>query len=178
MRSWAPCFIAVLVAGLAACGGGDGGPDPIVGGGNPLGLLGEAAPDFTLASSSGEHVRLADQRGSVVMLHFWASWCGPCRPSMPLVDAMHQRYGSAGLMVWGVDVEEDNTDAKKLIKDLGVTFPVLYDTESQAASLYRVDALPTTVLIDKKGKVRHVHRGYKPGDENVYRSQIRELIRE
>lgn len=138
----------------------------------------EPAPDFTLQSSTGENVRLAEQRGQVVMLNFWASWCGPCRTEMPLLDEMSKRYSAAGFVLYGVNVEEDNTDAKKLIKDLGVTFPILYDTESKASSLYNVDAMPTTVVIDKKGEIRYVNRGYKPGDENKYRDQIRELIKE
>ncbi len=138
----------------------------------------DPAPDFTLQSSTGENVRLAEQRGQVVMLNFWASWCGPCRKEMPLLDAMYQRYSSAGFVLYGVNVEEDNTDAKKLLKELGVTFPVLFDTESKASSLYNVDAMPTTVVIDKKGQVRFVNRGYKDGDENKYRDQIRELIKE
>lgn len=138
----------------------------------------DPAPDFTLPSSTGENVRLAEQRGQVVMLNFWASWCGPCRKEMPLLDEMSKRYGAAGFVLYGVNVEEDNTDAKKLIKQLGVTFPILYDTESKASSLYNVDAMPTTVLIDKKGEIRFVNRGYKEGDENKYRDQIRELIKE
>lgn len=138
----------------------------------------DPAPDFTLPSSTGENVRLAEQRGQVVMLNFWASWCGPCRKEMPLLDEMSKRYGAAGFVLYGVNVEEDNTDAKKLIKQLGVTFPILYDAESKASSLYNVDAMPTTVLIDKKGEIRFVNRGYKDGDENKYRDQIRELIKE
>jgi peroxiredoxin len=136
------------------------------------------APDFTLPSSTGENVRLAEQRGQVVMLNFWASWCGPCRKEMPLLDDMSKRYSSAGFVLYGVNVEEDNTDAIKLIKQMGVTFPILYDAESKASSLYNVDAMPTTVLIDKKGQIRYVNRGYKAGDENKYREQIRELIKE
>lgn len=138
----------------------------------------DPAPDFTLPSSTGDNVRLAEQRGQVVMLNFWASWCGPCRKEMPLLDEMSKRYSAAGFVLYGVNVEEDNTDAKKLIKQLGVTFPILYDTESKASSLYNVDAMPTTVLIDKKGEIRFVNRGYKEGDENKYRDQIRELIKE
>lgn len=138
----------------------------------------DPAPDFTLQSSTGENVRLAEQRGQVVMLNFWASWCGPCRKEMPLLDEMSKRYSAAGFVLYGVNVEEDNSDAKKLIKELGVGFPILYDTESKASSLYNVDAMPTTVLIDKKGEIRYVNRGYKEGDENKYRAQIRELIKE
>jgi peroxiredoxin len=140
--------------------------------------IAEPAPDFTLPSNSGDNVRLAEQRGQVVMLNFWASWCGPCRQEMPLLDDMSKRYSDAGFVLYGVNVEEDNTDALKLIKQLGVSFPILWDAESKASSLYNVDAMPTTVLIDKKGQIRYVNRGYKAGDENKYRDQIRELIKE
>lgn len=138
----------------------------------------ESAPDFTLQSNAGENVRLAEARGQVVMLNFWATWCGPCRIEMPLLEALHQRYSSAGFVLYGVNVEDDSAGAQKLIKTLGVTFPILFDTESKASSLYNVDSMPTTVLIDKKGEIRYVHRGYKAGDENIYREKIRELIKE
>lgn len=143
-----------------------------------LGALADAAPDFTLKSNSGENVRLAELRGKVVMLNFWASWCGPCRQEMPLLDGIYKRYNPAGFEYLGINVEEDNADAKKLIKELGVSFPILFDPESKASKLYDVEAMPTTVLIDKKGEIRYVNRGYKPGDENKYRDEIRELIRE
>ena len=136
------------------------------------------APDFTLKSATGENVRLAEQHGQVVMLNFWASWCGPCRQEMPLLDGIAKKYGKMGFVLYGINVEQDNTDAKKMLKDLGVTFTILYDPESKLSSLYNVDAMPTSVFIDKKGNIRYVDRGYKPGDENKYREHIMELIRE
>lgn len=136
------------------------------------------APDFTLKSSTGENVRLAEQRGQVVMLNFWASWCGPCRQEMPLLDGIAKKYGKMGFTLYGINVEEDNTDAKKMLQDLGVSFPILFDTESKLSSLYTVDAMPTSVIIDKKGMIRYVDKGYKAGDENKYKEQIMELIRE
>lgn len=141
-------------------------------------LQAEPAPDFTLKSNTGENVRLAEQRGKVVMLNFWASWCGPCREEMPLLDNLYKRYHPAGFEYFGINVEEDNTDAKKVIKELGVSFPILFDPQSKASELYKVDAMPTTVIIGKKGEIRYVHRGYKSGDEKEYRQKIMELIRE
>lgn len=136
------------------------------------------APDFTLKSSTGQNVRLAEQRGQVVMLNFWASWCGPCRQEMPLLDGIAKKYGKMGFVLYGINVEEDNTDAKKMLQDLGVSFTILFDPESKLSSLYSVDAMPTSVIIDKKGMVRYVDKGYKAGDENKYKEQIMELIRE
>lgn len=139
---------------------------------------GNPAPDFTLKSNSGENLRLAEQRGKVVMLNFWASWCGPCRKEMPLLDEMYQRYNKAGFTLYGVNVEQNTSDAEKLLRELGTSFPILWDPESKVSKLYKVNAMPTTIMIDKEGKIRYVNRGYKPGDEDKYREQIRELIRE
>ncbi|MBK8186996.1 MAG: TlpA family protein disulfide reductase [Cellvibrio sp.] len=143
-----------------------------------LSVIADEAPDFTLPSNSGENLRLAELRGSVVMLNFWASWCGPCRQEMPLLDAMSQRYSAAGFVLLGIDVEEDNTDAKKIVKDLKISYPILFDTENKVSKLYSVETMPTTVMVDKKGKIRFINHGYKAGDENKYRDQIRELIKE
>jgi thiol-disulfide isomerase/thioredoxin len=140
--------------------------------------VGSQAPDFTLKSNQGSNVRLAEQRGHVVMLNFWASWCAPCRKEMPLLDELHQRYQSAGFILYGVNVEPDPTAGDKLVKDLGVSFPVLYDTDSATSRAYRIDAMPTTVVIDRDGVVRYVNRGYRSGDEEKYRKQVKELIRE
>lgn len=138
----------------------------------------EIGPDFTLKSNQGKNIRLAELRGNVVMLNFWASWCAPCRKEMPLLDGLSDRYGAAGFILLGINVEKDGTAGDKIIKELGIKFPILYDSESKVSQAYNVDAMPTTVMIDKDGEIRYVNRGYRAGDENKYRKQIRELIRE
>ena len=138
----------------------------------------EPAPDFTLKSNDGSNLRLAEQRGNVVMLNFWASWCGPCKQEMPLLDDLHKRYSRAGFTVIGVNVEQDTNAAKSVLKNIPVSFPVLFDTTSKVSKLYDVSAMPTTVMIDRDGNVRYQHKGYKPGYENEYRQQIKQLIRE
>lgn len=136
------------------------------------------APDFTLKSNNGKNLRLADLRGEVVMINFWASWCGPCRQEMPELNKLHERYKRAGFTVFGVNVENDNSEANRLLEKIPVDFPILYDTSSQVSKLYDVDAMPTTVLVDRDGNLRYLHRGYKPGYEDTYRQQIKALIRE
>ena len=136
------------------------------------------APDFTLKSNSGENLRLSEHRGEVVMINFWASWCGPCRQEMPLLEQLYSEYQPLGFTILGVNVEEDPSKAEALLSDIPVSFPVLFDTQSQVSKLYDVVAMPSTVLVDRDGNVRYLHHGYKPGYEQTYQEQVRALIRE
>jgi peroxiredoxin len=137
------------------------------------------APDFTLASRGGKEINLASLKGQVVMINFWATWCGPCRQEMPLLEDIYKKYNKMGFTLLGVNVEPDAKAAEAwLAKQAPVTFPILYDTESKVTTLYNVNSMPSTVIVDRKGNVRLLHRGYKPGDENEYLNQIRALIRE
>ena len=136
------------------------------------------AANFTLKSAEGRNIRLSEHRGQVVLINFWASWCGPCRQEMPHLDALQQQYQSLGFTVFGINVEQDRKMADKVLKDMPVTFPVLFDDENRVSELYDVDAMPVTVLVDRNGEIRFVHRGYKPGYEQEYERQIRSLIRE
>jgi thiol-disulfide isomerase/thioredoxin len=114
----------------------------------------------------------------VVLINFWATWCGPCRKEMPLLDQIYQRYKGLGFTLLGVNVEEDSAGAENWLKQTPVTFPVLFDRENRVSKLYEVTAMPSTVIVDRKGQVRFVHYGYTPGTENEYQDQIRTLIRE
>jgi peroxiredoxin len=136
------------------------------------------APDFALKSDSGENLRLSEFRGEVVMINFWASWCGPCRQEMPLLDELYAQYQPMGFTILGVNVEEDSTKAKQMLGDAPVNFPVLFDNDSEVSKLYNVVAMPSTVLVDRSGNVRYLHQGYKPGYEEAYQQQVRALIRE
>lgn len=138
----------------------------------------EAAPDFTLKSSTGENVRLAEQRGQVVMLNFWASWCGPCRQEMPLLDNISKKYGKMGFVLYGINVDQDTAEAKNVLQKINVNYSILFDPESKLSDLYKVDAMPTSVFIDKKGQIRHIQKGYSAGDEEKYIKKIKELISE
>lgn len=138
----------------------------------------DTAPDFTLKSLSGSNLRLEEYRGQVVLINFWASWCGPCRQEMPLLDRLHQRYVDTGFAVLGVNVEGAEKPARELIDKIPVSFPVLIDEGQLVSALYRLEAMPSTVVVDRDGVVRYIHRGYKPGDEAKYVEVVKELIRE
>ena len=142
------------------------------------GMEGQPAPDFALKSASGENLRLSEYRGDVVMINFWATWCGPCRQEMPLLDELYTRYQRVGFNLLGVNIDDDAAGALKMVQELGVNFPVLFDSRKEVSRLYEVEAMPTTVLLDREGRVRHVHHGYKPGYEEKYLAEIRSLLRE
>ncbi len=142
------------------------------------GMEGQPAPDFALPSALGENLRLSEYRGDVVMINFWATWCGPCRQEMPLLDELYTRYQRVGFSLLGVNIDDDSTRAVAMIRDLGVNFPVLFDADKEVSKLYAVEAMPVTVLVDREGTVRYVHNGYKPGYEEKYLDQIRALLRE
>ena len=137
-----------------------------------------SAPDFTLRSMKGQNLRLQEQRGQVVMVNFWATWCGPCRQEMPQLNRLYEKYRASGFVLLGVNVDEDARNAVAVANKLGVKFPVLLDTDKKASQAYDLNAMPSTVLIDRDGRVRYVHRGYAEGTEDTYDTQIRALLKE
>ncbi len=136
------------------------------------------APPFSLTSKAGTQVNLAQYKGQVVMINFWASWCGPCRQEMPLLEDIYKRYNKLGFTLLGVNVEPDSKAADDWLKQTPVSFPILYDKDSKVSQMYDVSGMPSTVIIDRKGNLRVLHHGYKPGDEDEYLNSIRTLIRE
>jgi len=136
------------------------------------------APDFTLPSLDGPNLRLQEQRGQVVMINFWATWCGPCRVEMPHLARLYDKYRGSGFTVLAVNIDEDPYKAASLAKQLGMRFPVLLDKEKKVSRLYDLSTMPSTILVDREGRVRYVHRGYRDGYEETYDRQIRELLRE
>jgi len=140
--------------------------------------VGHDAPDFALRSSAGTNLRLSEHRGQVVMINFWATWCGPCRQEMPKLEEIFSRYERAGFTLLGVNIDEDSARAQRLADELGVSFPLLFDEEQTVSRLYDVRAMPMTVMVDRGGRVRSVHYGYRPGMEQRYLDEVRALLRE
>jgi len=147
---------------------------PVAGAGTVSGV----APNFTLKSNHGKNLKLSEFRGQVVMINFWASWCAPCRQEMPLLEELYKKYKSLGFTLLGVNVEQDSSKASTLLRSIKVSFPILFDNKNTVSKMYKVLAMPTTIIIDRDGNMRYLHKGYKPGYEQEYQQQIRALIRE
>jgi peroxiredoxin len=138
----------------------------------------QPAPDFTLQRAEGGNLRLAEQRGQVVLINFWASWCGPCRVEMPHLNRLHDKYKASGFMVLGVNIDDDPRHGAATAVRWGVRFPVLLDASKAVTRRYDLGAMPSTVLVDRDGRIRYLHRGYRDGLEAEYERQIRELVKE
>ena len=136
------------------------------------------APDFTLRSTEGRNLRLQEQRGQVVLINFWASWCGPCKQEMPHLNRLHDKYRSAGFVLLGVNIDDDARLGTATAARWGIKFPVLLDADKAVTRQYDLGAMPATVLVDRDGRVRYLHRGYREGTEEAYERQIRELLKE
>jgi peroxiredoxin len=138
--------------------------------------VGSPAPDFVLKSASGHNIRLSELRGQVVLINFWASWCGPCREELPLLARLHQRYRGAGFALLAVNIDDDRGNADTLLRKLGVNLAPLYDGDKRVAKRYDVDTMPATLIVDRDGRVRYVHRGFHSGYEAKYEREVRELL--
>ena len=137
------------------------------------------APGFKLSGRGGKTIDLAQYKGQVVMINFWATWCGPCRQEMPLLEDIYKKYKPMGFTLVGVNVEPDAKGAEAwLTKQKPVSFPIAFDTESKVSKMYKVAGMPSTVFVDRKGNIRVMHKGYKPGDEDFYLTQIRSMLKE
>jgi len=109
-------------------------------------------PEFTLPDPAGKKVSLKDFRGKLVMLNFWASWCAPCREEMPTMEGLYQEFQKKGFVILAVDVKDNRKDALAFIKELKLTYPVVFDPEGEVGLLYGAWGLPATYLIGPKGE--------------------------
>ena len=139
----------------------------------------QPAPLFEGASlPPGATLRLEDYRGKVVYLDFWASWCGPCRQSLPLLDSLRRRLKDRGFEVLAVNMDEDSKLALEFLKKYPVSYPQIADPRGQLARLYDVQAMPSSYLIDRHGQVRKVQLGFKKKDLSELQNMVERLLEE
>ncbi|HEY1269889.1 MAG TPA: TlpA disulfide reductase family protein [Candidatus Binatia bacterium] len=158
-------------------------PTPMTGGSNRSGTLALekpkkdiAAPDFTLADPAGRRVSLKDFHGKVVFLNFWATWCGPCRDEMPMMEALHREFKDQGLAVIAVNFEEDKQSVRSFFDELGLTFHALLDPDGKVSERYNAISLPLTYIIDRNGRFVAMAIGIRPWDGAEAKALIRDLL--
>jgi peroxiredoxin len=135
----------------------------------------KAAPDFTLTDVSGRPVKLSEYKGKVVLLNFWATWCGPCQAEIPWFIEFEKTYKDRGFEILGVSMDENGWQAvRPFVKQMAVQYPVMIGNDSVAQLYGGIESLPMTFLIDRTGRIAGVHSGLV--SKRDYRDEILRLI--
>jgi thiol-disulfide isomerase/thioredoxin len=157
--------VIVLLAGLWA--------------GTALAAAGTPAPSCPLPTlDRSRALDPAGLKGKVVYVDFWASWCGPCAESFPFMNRLHREFEAQGLEVIGVNLDEEPEEAEAFLKRTAPEFAIVTDPEAKCPTLYEVKAMPTSYLIDKRGKIRYVHLGFRESDGDTLRREVQALLNE
>ncbi|MGS2719144.1 TlpA disulfide reductase family protein [Paraglaciecola aestuariivivens] len=144
----------------------------------PQQLESKALKDFSLFTESGESVSLHQQKGKVVLINFWASWCAPCLQEFPFLQQLQQEYAAQDLTVLAINLDQNSEDAKSWLNEVEVDFTILFDPQSKVSQKLNVQVMPTSILLDKEGKQRFIFKGYKPSLQKQYHQAITQLLSE
>lgn len=147
---------------------------PIFGKGS---VVGSKATDFTLMTFEGKKVTLSKQKGKVILLDFWASWCVPCKEELPLLDNLQNVYGKKGFRVLAVNIDNKPKNALKFLEQYFIKLTSLWDENKQVVAAYDVETMPTSLIIDKEGIIRYIHSGFIPDDIHKYKEEIEILLK-
>lgn len=167
---------------ILGCGSGLATSPPVDSTTDHGGIVGNQAPEFRVepieGAAGGGPVSLQAMRGSVVVLDFWGTYCGPCRASFPKLEGLYARYGARGLKVIGVSEDEPDDQPKiaAFAHAYGAKFIIAWDRNRAIASSYKPESMPSTFVIDRRGVVRFSHVGYRDGDEVGLEKEIQELL--
>ena len=139
---------------------------------------GDEPPPINLPDQAGNSVDLSKLEGKVVLIDFWASWCGPCKQEMPVLEALHKKYESAGLVIVGVNIDKSEKKMNNFLKATPVTFRQVHDNKLKVASRYEPPSMPSSYFIGRDGKIRRVHEGFRKTDAAKLEAQIKQLLAE
>jgi peroxiredoxin len=141
-------------------------------------MVGVVAPDFALRGVNGKNYRLSEYRGQVVLISFWASWCGECRSQLEELAELHERYAGAGLQMLAIGLDPEFDHARDTVQSLGLGFPALHDADGSVSREYDVGRVPYAVLIDQDGIVRQEFAGFARDEPGRYLDEARALLNE
>jgi cytochrome c biogenesis protein CcmG/thiol:disulfide interchange protein DsbE len=141
-----------------------------------LAILALLALALASPSSAAESLDLSRHAGRVVVVDFWASWCKPCRQSIPWLNTLKARYGASGLTLIGVNVDAERRDAERFMRDIPFEFEVVFDPDGNIARQFKVQAMPTTYVIDRSGKIVETHLGFRESRKSETEAAIRTLL--
>lgn len=139
---------------------------------------GARAPELAGRTLDGQPLRMANLRGKVVIVDFWASWCAPCREEMPVLERLYQRYREQGLVVVGVSVDRTERNARGFLRRTRVSFPIIHDSDHAIANRYSPPKMPSSYIVDRRGVIRYVHEGFRAEDGPRMEREVRTLLRE
>lgn len=177
MKKAAGIIFMIAMVGLTGCGSNQKSEDSAK---NYQEIaIGDTAPDFTAETAGGASFTLSEQNGKVVLLNFWATWCGPCVEEMPAFEKLYGEYGEE-VTILAVNCMEDKISVAQFLADKGYTFPIAYDTEGAISMKYPTDGIPYTLVIGKDGTVKNVYLGARDADMQYkeYKSAIDKALEE
>jgi len=139
---------------------------------------GDVPPPIDMPDRSGKRVDLRELRGKVVLVDFWASWCGPCKQEMPVLQELHEKYAAQGLVIVGINIDSSSKKMIKALKGAPVSFRIVHDPKLAVASKYEPATMPSSYFIARDGKIRYVHEGFEKKDAGEMESRIKALLAE
>jgi cytochrome c biogenesis protein CcmG/thiol:disulfide interchange protein DsbE len=178
-RAGVPFVLTACLASLAAAATGCGSATPDAQGANDAThpLIGNPAPPFALDSANGKgKVSMAGLTGKVVIVDFWATWCEPCKKSFPKLQDLNTKYKASGLVIVGLSEDDDKGGIPGFGSSFGADFPLLWDADKAVAGKWQPGSMPSTFIVDRKGLVRFIHRGYHDGEEVDIDREVKSLL--
>jgi peroxiredoxin len=139
---------------------------------------GAKARDFTVSSLAGEEISLAQLRGKVVLINFWATWCVPCREELPRLSALQEKLRQRGLVVLAISVDNERENISDFLRQNSVKLQAFWDRDKRISKLYDPQTMPSTYLVDRNGTLRFIHNGYSPSELKRIEAEISQLLKQ
>ncbi len=139
---------------------------------------GDAPPVIDIPDQAGKKVDLNELKGKVVLVDFWASWCGPCKQEMPVLEELHKKYVKQGLVIVGINIDSNAKKMNNFLKGIPVSFRIVHDRKLAVAAKYGPETMPSTYFIGRDGTIRYVHAGFGEKDADELEERIKTLLAE